>query len=413
VSAIVVDSAFSLSNETELLEIIDESDIVIDSFLYDTSIGASGDGNSLQKNSMGTWISALPTPGSVTVAMTSTNPPSEPTTGTGGGSSGGTTSLLAEPIQNQIKKIIKGPYTLTIFQNSGSFTNDIFSFSPRVRDSNDFDIQTGYYIWNMGDGLIYGNNSNGSVDHQYYNEGSFVLNVEWYKTRNRDVPDITTTLQIGVRDYALSLVFNEENRILSIKNDSDFLVDIGLWRLSFLDYSYILPPQTKILPSEKLMLSPIILQNFVDYASVHGRENDIFSNITLNSRASEIIYAKEEKEEKQMDKDDEDIRDIEEVEKNEKIGLSVETETENTIHSQGVAIQSDSYENNSFMSMNEEIVGSGRNFNEINEDIVYSSRKNNSSPSNKTSRNMFLAGLFGLVSVVFIMIIYKQKNQHL
>ena len=60
----VFDSSFSLSNKGENLKIRNSRDgNIIDAITYSSDLGASGDGNSLQRKSDGSWVAAAPTPG--------------------------------------------------------------------------------------------------------------------------------------------------------------------------------------------------------------------------------------------------------------------------------------------------------------------------------------------------------------
>jgi len=61
-SGTIFDSSFSLSNDGEILAIKDENLNIIDQSIYNSAMGARGDGKSLQKIS-GVWIGAMPTPG--------------------------------------------------------------------------------------------------------------------------------------------------------------------------------------------------------------------------------------------------------------------------------------------------------------------------------------------------------------
>ncbi len=62
VSSPIFDTSFSLSNSGELIALKNE-DLEIDSVRYDPSLGANGDGNSLQRRTDGTWYAAISTPG--------------------------------------------------------------------------------------------------------------------------------------------------------------------------------------------------------------------------------------------------------------------------------------------------------------------------------------------------------------
>jgi len=60
----IIDSSFSLANTSEKLILRDHKDgDIIDEFTYSSELGASGDGNSLQKNSSGNFVPAAPSPG--------------------------------------------------------------------------------------------------------------------------------------------------------------------------------------------------------------------------------------------------------------------------------------------------------------------------------------------------------------
>jgi hypothetical protein len=72
----VIDTTLNFPNAGGTISIRDASSTIINSVSYSKSLGAAGDGNSLQKTSAGSWISAEPTPGVVNVQVAS--PPSVP-----------------------------------------------------------------------------------------------------------------------------------------------------------------------------------------------------------------------------------------------------------------------------------------------------------------------------------------------
>ena len=78
-SGILFDSSFSLTNDPgETLVLKDASGTVVDQVTYDPSVGASGDGTTLNRSGS-SFVAAVATPGAVN---TSSTPPS------GGGSGG-------------------------------------------------------------------------------------------------------------------------------------------------------------------------------------------------------------------------------------------------------------------------------------------------------------------------------------
>jgi len=63
-SGTIFDSSFSLSNSGETLNLRDSKDgEIVSELTYSSDLGASGDGNSLQRNENGNFIPAIPTPG--------------------------------------------------------------------------------------------------------------------------------------------------------------------------------------------------------------------------------------------------------------------------------------------------------------------------------------------------------------
>jgi len=65
-SGTIYDSSFSLSNSGETLTLRDSKDgEIISELTYSPDLGASGDGNSLQRNEGNNFIPAIPTPGKV------------------------------------------------------------------------------------------------------------------------------------------------------------------------------------------------------------------------------------------------------------------------------------------------------------------------------------------------------------
>ncbi len=79
-SGILFDSSFSLTNETgEMLALKDASGAVVDEVVYDPTIGASGDGNTLNRTG-NSFVTGSATPGS---ANQSVSPPPEGGSGSG------------------------------------------------------------------------------------------------------------------------------------------------------------------------------------------------------------------------------------------------------------------------------------------------------------------------------------------
>lgn len=79
-SQTVIDSSFSLLNTGEILRIKDSADgNIIDEVNYSSDWRAAGDGNSLQRQSDGSWLSAQPTPGEQNETNPAPSPSPSPT----------------------------------------------------------------------------------------------------------------------------------------------------------------------------------------------------------------------------------------------------------------------------------------------------------------------------------------------
>ena len=73
ISASVIDTSLSLSNDGETISLLNASGTVMTTATYTTADGGAGDGNSLQKSGMG-WIAAPPTPGTANATVAAPGP---------------------------------------------------------------------------------------------------------------------------------------------------------------------------------------------------------------------------------------------------------------------------------------------------------------------------------------------------
>jgi len=105
-SGTVFDSSFSLLNSGENLKLRDAlNGNIIDEVTYTSSLGGSGDGNSLQRNSNDSWIASVPTPNTQNISTpyptsTPTPSPASPPTPTPSSAPQTTSSFTISNIPN-------------------------------------------------------------------------------------------------------------------------------------------------------------------------------------------------------------------------------------------------------------------------------------------------------------------------
>ncbi len=142
---ILFESAFSLSNEGEMLGLKDSSLHLAHEITYAKNAGANGDGNSFQKI-VGTWYAAAPTPGEQNAA-TALNPATEP--------------------------VVKTSITVAISGNR--VAGSPLTFTPTVSADNGPALTTGKITWNFGDGNTKTAPIADAVLHAYQFPGTYAL----------------------------------------------------------------------------------------------------------------------------------------------------------------------------------------------------------------------------------------------
>lgn len=227
-SGIVLDSSFSLNNtvgETIAFKIPDGT---IDTVVYTSDMGGSGDGNSLQKIN-GSWHGAPPTLGTVNTGVVSA-PSQESSTNT---AQTNTNSIAASfPVEPQI---IADAGAATRIVSTGApltFTGRVFGIKKEP-------IENARMVWSFGDG---GRAEGASVVHTYYYPGDYIAVLDaasgYYSASDRVAVHVVApllTLRTG-GDLARSFV--------AIENRGSDEVDLSIWQIKSNDKIFILPQNT-------------------------------------------------------------------------------------------------------------------------------------------------------------------------
>jgi len=238
-----------------------------DSFIYDSSMGANGDGNSLQLINS-SWITATPTPGATNISSSSSTTPS------GGPLTEGSSfnaNTGGEPIASKESRESNG-YELKIITKSLVFSKTPFSILGVAYDGAGNQAYSGRYFWNFGDGtsreII---NNTYAFSHTYFYEGDYNIYLEYYSNSYNKIPDATKSFTIKVIpiDVVISKVGTEQDFFIALTNSSSYEEDVSSWFIASIDKKFVLPQKTIIPPKKSIILSPYITQfNFSDRESL-------------------------------------------------------------------------------------------------------------------------------------------------
>ena len=218
-SGMIFDSSFSLKNTSESLSIRNGELNDIDQVVYNPSLGAGGDGNSLQKTAGG-WIAAVPTPGAQNnnSSQSSQNspPPDNP-----------------PPDNNRQQPVIEPtggsswPTEEQIFANAGEdritpVGADVI-FSGKALGLEKEPLDNARYSWNFGDGAAA---EGQNVRHFYKYPGRYmvILDVSSGKYAASD--------RVVVEAIPNELKIIEANKeFIKLRNGSKYIFDISGWFL--------------------------------------------------------------------------------------------------------------------------------------------------------------------------------------
>lgn len=245
----VVDSVFSLHNEGELLELEDESGTIEYEILYNPLWGASGDGMSLQFVN-NEWIAAQPTPGRE-------NENTDSVIGSDSGnsdvSSSGSGAYKVNP-----------EYGFEFIVPDTAFVDMVFKANVDVRFTNVYNRvfrkKNGWFVWNMGDGVVYKDSALLEIEHVYKYPGRYTIVFEFFAARGQAKPEVAIDFVVAVKESPLviSSVFSDGS--VEIENTSGISIDLRDYTLQCKGDTFVISDSV-ILQSQ----SSVVLRSvFVD-----------------------------------------------------------------------------------------------------------------------------------------------------
>ena len=253
----VVKSSISLNNTGSTIAVVDGTGATLDSVSYTKDEGAYDDGTSLQKTASGTWIAAMPTPGSANATAAYTPPPtdagSEPTN-TSSTSDTGPTHTSSSGSGSSLPP----PPPVSVYVDAGAdravVTGADVEFEALVYDSSRkaIPLSDPQFSWNFGDGTTGGGSK---VTHHWDAAGSYavVLSVR------KDGHIISDTLKVSVDPVAITLDPQPDGSI-SLTNGGKHDADLSGWFVAEPGArSFALPPHTILLAGGTTRISPSVL----------------------------------------------------------------------------------------------------------------------------------------------------------
>lgn len=244
-SGLLFDSAFSLSNTGETLMLRDADVVDRDVVVYTSEMGASGDGQTLQRTAAGAFAPAAPTPGSGSLTAAQgggdqQSASSDTTASTQSTSSTTENNASAFPVEPQIfayggadRRVLVGADVL--FEGKAS------SKEGELLDGDGIE-----YHWNFGDGSV---SSDKVVSHHFAYPGTYVVVL----TVSSGKYSGSHYLSVVAEPAALSIRRLPDGAV-AIKNESSRDIDLSHWHIRVRESFFTIPSNTIIVKRQETIL---------------------------------------------------------------------------------------------------------------------------------------------------------------
>ena len=257
-SGTVIDTVMSLNNTGSTLKIIKSDNSVADSVTYNSSQGASGDGNSLQLIN-GLWTASSPTPGAANqLSSGSTVPVGGPLVYNAATVSNDDASPTKPAVS---KSKVEEPKIKTRIVTKNLAYVGIPTYVQGFADGYAGEpLNSGKYFWNFGDGDSKEVAGNKIFSHTYFYSGDYTISLEYYPNYYSEESKVTNKISVKVipLPITISRVGDDKDFFVELCNDTDYEIDVSGWILSSGEKRFILPKDSSILSKKKMILSPKI-----------------------------------------------------------------------------------------------------------------------------------------------------------
>lgn len=237
----VIDTVMSLKNTSGEIALFDKENNQIDRVLYNKEMGASGDGNTLQKINSG-WKAGSPTLGTSDFVFQTT-----PIT---------TIAVATTTSQTTQQQNLTLPgFKPQIFAYAGEDRAVIVGadtiFEAKAVGLNDEPIGNALFTWNFGDGSF---KKGKKIMHSYNYPGNYVVFLE-ASSGEYSVTDRINVIALPADIVISSVGRDADKNFIELHNKTDRELNLSWWRLQVDNNFFTLQKNTVILPNEKVIFS--------------------------------------------------------------------------------------------------------------------------------------------------------------
>jgi hypothetical protein len=260
----VIKSSISLNNTGTTVSIVDGTGATLDSVPYTSAQGANDDGTSLQKTADGSWIAALPTPGTANATAPYVAPVADTSSTSQGSdqSSQSATTTESSPASPAAVSSYVPPPTPDLYADAGSDRSAIvgadteFDASAYDKTQQLIDPSTVRFSWNFGDGSTA---EGEAVEHHFSYPGRYAVVLDIAKAKNAASDELTVTAEPA----ALSFDLLQDGGV-RIDNFAAHDLDLSGWIVredpGTFSSQFMLPDHSEILSGSSMSISAATLQ---------------------------------------------------------------------------------------------------------------------------------------------------------
>ncbi|MBP7805021.1 MAG: lamin tail domain-containing protein [Candidatus Pacebacteria bacterium] len=275
-SGLIFDSSWTGLTATsgKSLVIQDSASITVDQVTYNPALGATNDGNSLQKGGDGKWTASTPTPGSGALSSSTTT----------------TTTDTAKTVTSYDAPKVKVPMRMNgsiALPDMGTVGIPI-EITPTVFGYEDDYRYWGEFYYAFGDGTTVQRKIADPVSHVYTAPGTYAVTLKYSRDANQKKADLTVIGRITINPAGVAISSVTDRGGILFTNSGELDVDLSGWNLQAIADSgpyatFQFPEGTTILAGKSVTLLPPTL-GFV------ARRSDAF---LMTLETGEIAFAKE------------------------------------------------------------------------------------------------------------------------
>lgn len=288
-TGLLFDSSWTgFNNSGETIALKDADFNLASPVTFTSSMGANGDGNSLQKIG-GIFQAASPTPGVVGIEVsTSASMQSASQTSSAGvsaqsivvntGGSGGV-EVVSKKKEIEIPRI-----TTNILVKNVVPAGLALAVSAETFGYSKESLRFGRFIWNFGDGSTREDSEYKPFDYIYEYPGEYLMTLSYYRNPYLLTPDATDRVMIKVLSTQISIssIGSLSDPFIELENKSGMDIDISKWTIKGASgKEFTIPFGTILLQNHKLRFSPRITTMIFD---------DLHSLILFNP-SGEVVNA--------------------------------------------------------------------------------------------------------------------------